>query len=99
MAGPIRLRVLTEGGIALEDDAVSIVAPGELGYLGILANHAPLVTTLSPGKLTWRRPSGVTNTARVGTGLLEILHNRLTILTSTFSMPERGTPPARTVGT
>jgi F-type H+-transporting ATPase subunit epsilon len=99
MDNVILLRVLTDAGLAIEDQAVSVIAPGELGYLGILKNHAPLVTTLSPGKLTWRRPSGVTNTARVGTGLLEILHNRLTILTDTFSMPERETPPARTVGT
>jgi len=84
MADAITLRVLTETGIALEDEAVSIVAPGELGYLGMLRNHAPLVTTLTPGKLTWRKPSGEVRTAHVGTGLLEILRNRLTILTDSL---------------
>jgi len=96
MAGPIRLRVLTEGGIALEDDAVSIVAPGELGYLGILANHAPLITTLAPGKLTWRSSEGRIRTARLGTGLLEVLRNTVTILTDSFSAGpiEAVSPPA-----
>lgn len=85
MVAPIRLRVLTETGMVLEDEAVSVIAPGELGYLGMWPNHAPLVTTLVKGKLTWRHPTGVTRTAAVGGGLLEIAHNRLTLVTETFS--------------
>jgi len=85
MPDPVILRVLTEAGVAVEDQAVSIVAPGEVGYLGVLRNHAPLVTTLQPGRLTWTRSSGERRTLRVGTGLLEIAHNRCTLLTSTIS--------------
>lgn len=83
MAEPILLRVLTDAGLAIEDQAVSVIAPGEPGYLGMLRNHAPLVTTLAPGTLRWRTPDGHTRTARIGAGLLEILRNRLTILTDT----------------
>ena len=78
---PITLRVLTGEGVAFEARAVSIVAPGTLGYLGMLRNHAPLVTTLTPGKLTWRTPNGQAHTLRVGSGLLEIVQNRCTVLT------------------
>jgi F-type H+-transporting ATPase subunit epsilon len=85
MADPIRLRVLTETGVALEDDAVSIVAPGEPGYLGILRNHAPLVTTLAQGKLTWRHQHGTSRMAFVGHGLLEVYRNQVTLVTDTFS--------------
>ena len=87
MATAILLRVLTQAGLAIEDDAVSIIAPGEVGYLGILRNHAPLVTTLKPGTLTWRRPDGATRTRLIGDGLLEIAHNRCTLLTSSVSEP------------
>jgi len=87
MADAIRLRVLTDAGIALEDDAVSITAPGEVGYLGILRNHAPLVTTLIPGKLTWRTPDGSPHTRHIGPGFLEIVRNRCTILTSSVQEP------------
>ena len=82
MADAIHLRILTEAGVAIEDQAVSIVAPGEVGYLGVLRNHAPLVTTLQPGLLTWRTTGGATRRLRVTEGLLEITHNRLTVLTS-----------------
>ncbi len=86
---PITLRVLTDGGLAIEDQAVSIVAPGEIGYLGVLRNHAPLVTTISPGKLTWRRSDGSRRTVHVGSGLFEVAGNRCTLLTSTVSESEQ----------
>ena len=85
MAGTLTLRVLTEAGLAFEEPAVSVVAPGELGYLGVLARHAPLVTTLRPGKLTWKRPDGRKEVRMIGDGLLEVAKNRVTILTSAVS--------------
>ncbi|MBI4354476.1 MAG: hypothetical protein HY595_04495 [Candidatus Omnitrophica bacterium] len=84
MADAIRLRVLTDTGVALDEEAVSIRAPGEIGYLGILRHHAPLVTTLSPGKLTWRRADGHSLTRRLDGGFLEVLRNRVTILAQSF---------------
>ena len=83
----IHLRVLTDAGVALEDEAVSIVAPGELGFLGILYNHAPLVTTLQPGTLTWRRPNGTSQQLHVDAGLLEVVKNRVTVLTDRATVP------------
>lgn len=83
MAKTIALRVLTDEGLALQEEAVSVKAPGEIGYIGFLYNHAPLVTTLKPGKLTWRTPSGESQTRLIGDGLLEIVKNHLTILTNT----------------
>lgn len=87
MAAPIHLRVLTDTGLAFEDEAVSVIAPGERGYVGFLSRHAPLVTTVQPGTLTWRTPEGQRRTVRIGAGLLEIIKNRLTILTNSVSEP------------
>ncbi|MDP3703185.1 MAG: F0F1 ATP synthase subunit epsilon [Candidatus Omnitrophota bacterium] len=94
MANPIRLRVLTEAGVAVEEGAVSIIAPGEVGYLGILSHHAPLVTTLRPGTLSWKRPTGERRALLIGTGLLEIARNRFTVLTSTIAEPSPTATPA-----
>ena len=85
MAKTIELRVLTREGLALEDRATSIVAPGELGYLGLLFNHAPLVTTLTPGKLSWQPTSGPRRAVLIGDGLMEIAKNRCTLLTNRVS--------------
>ena len=84
----LTLRVLTLEGLALEAAAVAIVAPGEPGYLGILRNHAPLVTTLVPGKLTWRQADGSRRAAQIGGGLLEVVRNQVTVLTETVSAVE-----------
>ena len=84
---PIAIRVLTQEGLVTEDRAVSVIAPGEPGYLGILRNHAPLVTTLKPGKLTWRHTGGSSRTVRIGAGLLEVEHNCVTILTESITEP------------
>ncbi len=85
MAKTIHVQVVTNEGQAVADEAVSIRAPGERGYVGFLYNHAPLITTLKPGKLTWRRQDGTTKLYQIGEGLLEITHNRLTVLTSSVS--------------
>ena len=90
MAEPIALRVLTSEGIALEDQATSIIAPGERGYVGFLSRHAPLVTTLAPGILTWQRLGGERRTLRIGSGILEIAQNRLTVLTDMVTDSEAG---------
>ena len=93
MADPLTLRVLTAEGVALEDHAASVIAPGELGYLGILRNHAPLVTTLQPGTLTWRA-GGASHSRRIGAGLLEVRRNTVTILTDRIVV-EGGSPGGR----
>ena len=86
MAEPVfRVTILTEEGRQYENDAISIVAPGELGLLGILAHHAPLLTTLTPGLLTVRTPAGAVERFLVGHGLLEVLRNQLTIVTDRWA--------------
>ena len=81
------LRVLTEAGTAIEEPAVSVIVPGELGFLGVLHNHAPLVTTLRPGRLIWERPGGERQSVEVAGGLFEVAHNTCTLLTSQVSEP------------
>ena len=98
MAGAIHLRVLTDAGIALEEQAGSVIAPGERGDVGFLSRHAPLVTTVRPGKLTWRTVEGRVRVAKVGAGLLEILRDRLTLLTDSVEMREGDTAFLKATG-
>ena len=76
-----RVTVLTEEGTKFQGEAVSVVAPGELGFLGILANHPPLLTALTVGPLTVRTPQQTTTRFQVGAGLLEIFKNQVTVVT------------------
>jgi F-type H+-transporting ATPase subunit epsilon len=76
------LKILTPKKRVFSGQVTSLVAPGELGYLGILSNHAPLVTTLVPGKVTFRDPSGGAPRVMqsVGEGLLEVQKNQAVLL-------------------
>jgi len=80
MAETFHLSVFTPERPVLEADAVSIIAPGALGYLGVLAHHAPLITPLVPGKLTVREPEGIVQTYAISGGFLEVSGNKATIL-------------------
>ena len=75
------LRIVTPGEVFFEGRAVSVVAPGTLGYLGILKDHAPLVTTLADGNLTFRDEQGKTRSFKIESGFLEVLKNRVLVLT------------------
>lgn len=74
-----RLQIVTTERVVYDDDVTSIIAPGGAGYLGVLANHAPLLTTLKDGTLTIRKGDRVSEHAVVG-GFLEVNNNVATLL-------------------
>ena len=74
------LSVVTPERVFYEDDVASIVAPGTVGYLGISSNHAPIITSLQPGKLTIKDSKGSEITLAISGGFLENSGNRCTIL-------------------
>ena len=81
MDNSFSLKVMTPEEEFFEGPAVSVTAPGTLGYLGILKNHAPLVTTVDKGKLSFRDPEGHSRSFKIEGGFLEVLDNRVLVLT------------------
>jgi len=75
------LKIVTPDGVVFEGDTVSVVAPGTIGYLGILKDHAPLVTSLDKGNLTYKNESGAVRTFKIEGGFLEVRKNRVLVLT------------------
>jgi len=88
MAEGFHLTVLTPEKAVLEMEAWSIVAPGSAGYLGVLRNHAPLITTLVPGKLTVKDLQQKPQVFAIGGGFLEVSRNHVTILADTLENPD-----------
>lgn len=74
-------KMLTPNRKAFDGDVVSIVAPGGAGYLGVLAHHAPLITTIQDGDLTVRLEDNRVTKYRVGRGLLKVANNTAVLLT------------------
>ena len=76
MAELFHVNITTQDKVVYDSDAVSLVAPAEMGYLGVLAHHAPLITGLVPGKITVRDNFGETFSFKsTGSGFLEVSNN------------------------
>lgn len=84
MADELHLTVLTPERSVLEATVYSVTAPGAGGYLGILKNHAPLITSLIPGKLTVKDLQEKPTVYAIGGGFLEVAANRVIILADTL---------------
>ena len=88
MAVPFELEILTPVRRVFKGQVTSLVAPAETGYLGVLANHAPMFTTLTNGKVVYRDLAGSPTTLWVkGDGFLEVFKNHATVLTGEVSAP------------
>ncbi len=81
MANIFQLGIYSSAKTIYEGEVVSLVAPAELGYLGILASHAPLAAKLTPGVITFRDSAGLSKSIETKqNGYLEVLQNKATIL-------------------
>ena len=68
----------------MDEDVISLVVPGTEGYLGILSNHAPLITALKPGRIEYRDADDKIQFLAVSGGFLEVSDNVATLLANTI---------------
>lgn len=76
----LQLEIVTPEEKTFSDMVDDVIVPGSEGELGILVNHVPLVTTLKPGELRYRK-DGEEHHLAIGEGLVEITANRVAVLT------------------
>ena len=81
----IQLVIVTPTRQLLRVQATEVTLPGANGYLGILPGHAPLMTELGIGELTFHgtKPSEPFSIIR---GFAEILPDRVTVLAETAEL-------------
>jgi F-type H+-transporting ATPase subunit epsilon len=72
MAPSYSIQMLTPEGKAHEGEAISVVAPGELGSFGVLAHHQPMIAALAAGVLQITTPDERRLVFDIGPGLLEV---------------------------
>lgn len=78
------LQVFTPEKIAVDEEVLSLIAPGKEGYFGVLTNHAPLISLLKAGVLIITRKDNKKSFFNVSKGFLEVSHNQATILIKTI---------------
>jgi F-type H+-transporting ATPase subunit epsilon len=86
MADSFQLEIVTPEKRVVDTAAVEAQIPGKNGYLGILPGHAPLITELSVGEITYRTDS-TEHVLAVAWGFAEVLPDKVTILAETAERP------------
>ncbi|MFH1020199.1 MAG: F0F1 ATP synthase subunit epsilon [Pseudomonadota bacterium] len=87
MAEKLKLEVVTPKGAVVSKEVDIVTAPGYGGEFGVLANHAPFLSTIKTGVLTYKT-GAQEETLMVSGGFCEVSNNKLTFLVESA---ERGT--------
>jgi len=75
----IHLEVVTPTGPVISDDVDIVTAPGVGGEFGVLANHAPFLSTIKTGTLSYKKEKN-TKYLMVSGGFSEVSNNKITFL-------------------
>src|SRR5580704_6053828 len=87
MADTFQLEIVTPEKKVVDTTAQEVQIPGKNGYLGILPGHAPLITELAVGEISYRK-NNQTYYLAVAWGFAEVLPNKVTILAETAERPQ-----------
>lgn len=79
------LSIVTPEAVIFEGEVLSLIAPGTVGYLEVLTNHAPLITILQKGKVTITDANKEKKVWNITGGALEVSHNKASVLVDGFS--------------
>jgi F-type H+-transporting ATPase subunit epsilon len=79
MASKLRLEIVAPDRRLLDDEVDEVQAPAADGYMGVLPGHAPLLTQLGSGVLTFRQ-EGRERYVAIHGGIMEVLPERVRVL-------------------
>lgn len=82
MADSFQLEIVTPEKLVIRDTAEEIQIPGRNGYIGVLPGHAPLITELGSGEISYRS-NGQLHRFSMAWGFAEVLPDKVTVLAET----------------
>jgi F-type H+-transporting ATPase subunit epsilon len=77
---PQRVDVITPEGSVYAGEAEIVVVPGTAGLLGVLANHAPLVSSLKAGEMHVTDMDGTRHEFATDGGFISVRKNETLVL-------------------
>lgn len=80
MAEPFKFELVSPERLLISQDVESVVIPGSEGEMTVMANHAPVMTTIKPGVVTVKPTSGAEERFVVFGGFADILPSGCTLL-------------------
>lgn len=73
------LELISAHEILFKGEAESVTLPGELGLFTVLKNHAPLISVLVPGKVTYRTIDDVEKSIDIKGGIADVENNVVSV--------------------
>jgi len=84
MANTIHVDVVSAEELIFSGEAEFVAVPAEMGEIGILPRHAPLITRIRPGAVRIKRPGQAEEEyVFVAGGILEVQPHAVTVLADT----------------
>ena len=83
MAKTFRVDIVSAEQAIFSGEATRVIAPGEVGELGILPEHMPLLTRIKPGTVRIQMPDAEEEVIYVSGGMMEVQPDVVTILADT----------------
>ncbi len=80
MAEPYKFELVSPERLLISEQVESVVIPGTEGEMTVMANHAPVMTTVKPGVVTVKPVSGAEQRYVVFGGFADILPEGCTLL-------------------
>jgi F-type H+-transporting ATPase subunit epsilon len=82
MPDSFQLEIVTPEKLVVRENAEEAQIPGANGYIGVLPGHAPLITELGAGEISYRS-GGQLHRYATAWGFAEVLPDRVTVLAET----------------
>ncbi len=87
MANKLNLEVVTPTKLVVSEQVDLCTVPGTVGVFGVMANHAPILSTLNIGEMHYDNEGNVVRIAISG-GFVEVSSNRMTVLAEAAEISE-----------
>jgi F-type H+-transporting ATPase subunit epsilon len=87
VADTLSLEIVTPDGVKLAEAVEQFTAPGVEGEFGVLPQHAPFLTALTAGIVTYTQ-GGQTTSVAIGSGFAEVNGDKAVLLTNKFVTKE-----------
>jgi F-type H+-transporting ATPase subunit epsilon len=88
MADRVQFELVTPERLLISTEVEMVVVPGSEGNFGVLAGHAPLISTIRPGTVDIYEGRTVTERIFVVGGIAEVTPTRCTVLADEAMAPD-----------
>ena len=90
----IQVEIVTPSRQLYSGAVQMVTLPGVEGEMGVLAGHAPLLTTLNIGEITLHSADGEAEYIAVSGGVVEVLPDKVIVMARSAERAEISTSPA-----